>query len=79
MASNLLLLLNRENNNNTHMCEILFAMGMTCILRAGVMSQDQFTTTYNINVCCQEQRSMKDLKQIESTNIVTEIMEMYKL
>jgi len=43
------------------------------------MSQDQFTTTYNINVCCQEQRSMKDLKQIESTNIVTEIMEMYKL
>lgn len=46
------------------------------------MCQDQFTTTYDINVCCQEQRSMKALKQIDSAfinNIIPEIMEMYIL
>lgn len=83
LPSKLLLLLNRESNNNIQlMCEILFAMGMTCTLRAGVMCQDQFTTTYNINVCCQEQRSMKALKQTDSAfinNIIPEIMEMYIL
>ncbi len=45
------------------------------------MCQDQFTMTYNINVCCQEQ-SMKALKQTDKAsiiNIITEIIEMSML
>ncbi len=46
------------------------------------MCQDQFTMTFNINVCSQEQSSMKALKQTDKAsiiNIITEIIEMSML